>query len=126
MNPKELRYTREHEWITPSGEVRTVGITLHAQKELGDIVYVELPRVGQALQATRPFGTVESVKAVSDLFAPASGAVVEVNADLGEHPERINADPYGGGWLVRIRLADPKEIDTLLSAGEYEKYLGES
>ena len=123
--PDDLKYTREHEWIAVNGGVGTVGITHYAQSELGDIVYVELPAVGSPVVAGEEFGTVESVKAVSDIFAPASGVVLEVNAALASGPETVNKDPYGDGWLLRIRLADPKELGSLMTAADYRKYIEE-
>ena len=126
MPPHDLRYSKEHEWITLAGDVRTVGITHHAQEELGDIVFVELPKVGDRFEATNVFGTVESVKAVSELFSPVSSEVVEVNQDLADHPERINEEPYGAGWVIKVRLSNPGEIDSLLSAEDYEKFIAES
>jgi glycine cleavage system H protein len=121
--PEDLRYTKEHEWIEVRGDVATVGITQYAQAELGDIVYVELPQPGAAVVAGEPFGTVESVKAVSELFAPASGTVAEVNAALAQAPDQANKDPYGGGWMIRITMADAKELDALMTAAQYRKYV---
>jgi glycine cleavage system H protein len=121
--PEDLRYTKEHEWLEVRGGTATVGITQYAQAELGDIVYVELPQVGAAVVAGEPFGTVESVKAVSELFAPASGTVSEVNTALASSPEQVNKDPYGEGWMIRIAMADAKEADALMSAGQYRKYV---
>lgn len=123
--PADLKYTREHEWLAVREGVGTVGVTHYAQSELGDIVYVELPAVGTAVVAGEEFGTVESVKAVSEIFAPASGQVLEVNAALSSGPEIINKDPYGEGWLLKIRMADLKELDGLMSAAEYRKYIEE-
>jgi len=121
--PEDLKYTKEHEWVEVRGDVGTVGITHYAQSELGDIVYVELPPAGTAVVAGESFGTVESVKAVSEIYAPASGEVVEVNAALAEQQDVINKDPYGEGWLIKIRLADPKEMSGLMSVAEYRKYI---
>jgi glycine cleavage system H protein len=121
--PEDLRYTKEHEWLEVRGDVATVGITQYAQAELGDIVYVELPQAGAAIVAGEPFGTVESVKAVSELFAPASGTVAEVNAALSQSPDRVNKDPYGEGWMIRIAMADAKEADALMTAAQYRKYV---
>ena len=121
--PEELRYTKEHEWLGIKGEIATVGITHYAQAELGDIVYVELPQAGAAAVAGEPFGTVESVKAVSELFAPASGVVAEVNAALQQTPDTVNKDPYGEGWMIRIKIADLKETEGLMSAAQYRKYV---
>ena len=119
--PGNLKYTREHEWAKVEGDRARIGITAFAQEQLGDVVFVELPKVGARVTATRTFGVVESVKAVSDLFAPLSGEVVEINADLAKKPETVNADPYGQGWMIVVKVADPKEIDSLLSAADYEK-----
>jgi len=121
--PEDLRYTKEHEWLEVRDGTATVGITQYAQAELGDIVYVELPKVGAAVVAGEPFGTVESVKAVSELFAPASGTVAEVNAALAANPERVNKDPYGEGWMIRIAMADAKEAESLMTAAQYRKYV---
>ncbi len=121
--PANLRYTKEHEWAKVEGNRARVGITHYAQDQLGDVVFVELPKVGTRVRQMQSFGVVESVKAVSDLFAPLSGEVVEVNPSLTEHPEQVNQDPYGGGWLIIIAMADPKELDALESATDYEKYL---
>jgi glycine cleavage system H protein len=120
--PNELRYTRTDEWVRVEGEEAIVGITDYAQSELGDIVYLELPEVGRYLQVEEPFGVIESVKAASDLYAPAEGEVVAVNSRLQAALETINDDPYGAGWLIRIRLKDPAQLDTLLSADEYRRY----
>lgn len=121
--PAEYRYTREHEWVQVSGNAATVGITHHAQDQLGDVVFVELPSVGAKLQAGGPFGAVESVKAVSDLYAPISGDVTEVNESLIDAPEKINEDPHGEGWLVRLAVADINELPQLLSAEQYAEYV---
>ena len=121
--PADLKYTREHEWARVDGSRARVGITHFAQDQLGDVVFVELPKVGTRVRQMETFGVVESVKAVSDLFAPLSGEVVEVNQGLVEHPEQVNRDPYGEGWLIVVALADPKELANLLSAADYEKYL---
>ena len=120
--PGELQYTKTHEWVRREEDVATVGITDHAQDELGDIVFVELPEEGATFDAGDSFGTVESVKAVSDIYAPVGGEVVEVNSALNDAPERINEDPYGGGWLIRLR---PSGEGNLLSAEEYERVLEE-
>lgn len=125
MNPKGLLYTKEHEWLKISGDAGTVGITDHAQKELGEVVYVELPKVGDKFDAGETFGTVESVKAVSELFIPVSSEVVEVNEELGAAPEAINGDPYGKGWMIRIRIRDAKETSSLMSAEQYDEYTKE-
>src|SRR5262245_38764183 len=120
MNPQDLLYSKEHEWIRVAGDIGTVGITHHAQDELGDVIYVELPKVGTKVEAGKPVGTIESVKAVSELFSPATGEVTEVNADLLNAPETVNADPYGKGWLVRIKM--DKSPSGLMSAEQYTQY----
>ena len=125
MYPTNFHYTKEHEWVRVEGDVGVVGITDHAQQELGDIVYVDLPKVGAAIEKGKPFGSVESVKAVSDIYAPVSGAIVEINEALSTAPEKINEDPHGQAWLVKIKLSDPAELKQLLSADDYQKYLGE-
>ena len=122
--PTDRKYTKEHEWIQVNGSTGTIGITDYAQQTLGDIVFVETPKVGAELTAGKPFGTVESVKAVSDLFAPASGAVAEVNGELATSPEKVNKDPHGS-WMVKITLKNPSELDRLLSAEDYEKFVAE-
>lgn len=124
MYPENFRYTKEHEWISVEGDTGTVGITDHAQKELGDIVYVDLPKTGTAVERMKVMGSVESVKAVSELFSPVSGEVVEVNAALAEAPEKLNVDPHGEAWLVKIRLSNPEELKDLLTAAEYQEYIG--
>ncbi len=123
--PENFRYTKEHEWILVEGDTGTVGITDHAQKELGDIVYVDLPKPGAAVEAGKTLGSVESVKAVSDIYSPVSGEVVAVNDLLATSPEKLNEDPHGAAWLVKIRLSHPAELDSLLSAADYQAYLGE-
>jgi glycine cleavage system H protein len=123
MYPESYRYTREHEWISIEGGVGTVGITHHAQEKLGDIVFVELPAVGRQLEATEALGSVESVKAVADIYSPLAGEVLEVNSALADHPETLNQDPHGAGWLVRLKLADPGAVDGLLSARDYEEFV---
>jgi glycine cleavage system H protein len=119
--PADLRYTKEHEWAKLEGDKARVGITAFAQEQLGDVVFVELPKVGTKVTAMKTFGVVESVKAVSDLYAPLSGEVVEINAELPKKPEIVNAEPYGKGWMIVIKLADIKEWDGLISAADYEK-----
>ena len=121
--PGELRYTKEHEWAKLEGDKARVGITAFAQEQLGDVVFVELPKVGAKITAMKTFGVVESVKAVSDLFAPLSGEVVEVNAELPKAPEVVNADPYGKGWMIVIKLSNAKEWEGLMPAGDYEKLI---
>jgi glycine cleavage system H protein len=124
--PAELKYTREHEWARIEGDRARIGITAFAQEQLGDVVFVELPKVGARLTARQTFGVVESVKAVSDLFAPVSGQVVEANAALAKAPETVNADPYGRGWMLVVALADPAEVDALMSAQAYEAFIAEA
>ena len=119
--PTDRKYTKEHEWISPDG---TIGITNHAQESLGDIVFVDLPKVGAEITAGKTFGTVESVKAVSDLYAPASGTVTAVNGDLSTAPEKVNKDAHGS-WMVKLKLKDPAELNALLSAADYEKFVSE-
>jgi glycine cleavage system H protein len=123
MYPDTFRYTKEHEWVRIESDQATIGITFHAQKELGDIVYVDLPKVGTHVEQTKPIGSVESVKAVSDLFAPMSGEVVEVNGLLTDSPEKLNADPHGEAWLIKIKLSAPQETAHLLSAADYQAYV---
>ncbi|HEV8617194.1 MAG TPA: glycine cleavage system protein GcvH [Methylomirabilota bacterium] len=123
--PADLKYTKEHEWAKRDGARVRVGITAFAQEQLGDIVFVEVPKVGTKVTAHKPFGVVESVKAVSDLFAPVSGEVVEVNAELPNAPETINKDPYGKGWMILITPSNPAEWDALLTAAQYEEFLAQ-
>jgi glycine cleavage system H protein len=123
--PENLRYTKEHEWVSVDGDTGTVGITFHAQKELGDIVYVDLPKPGTQVEVGKTLGSVESVKAVSDIYSPVTGEVTEANALLSEAPEKLNEDPHGTAWLVKIRLANPAEAAALLSAADYTAYIGE-
>ena len=125
MSPDDLLYTKEHEWIRITGETGVVGITDHAQKELGEVVYVELPKVGDRLDAGQTFGSVESVKAVSELFTPVSGEILETNDEVGNSPEMVNEDPYGKGWLIRIQLRDPSQTADLMSNEEYDEYTSE-
>ena len=125
MYPQEFLYTKEHEWIRVDESIGTLGLTDHAQKELGDIVYVELPKVGDPVTAGEPLGTVESVKAVSEIFSPVTGEVSAINMLLNNNPEMLNADPHGEAWLVRIRLLDRREIEKLMTADEYEAFLQE-
>jgi glycine cleavage system H protein len=122
--PTDRIYTKQHEWIQASGDTAVVGITDYAQNSLGDIVFVELPKVGAELAAGKPLGTVESVKAVSDIYAPASGSVTEVNGELATSPEAVNKDAHGA-WLLKLKLKNPGELDGLLSAADYEKYVAE-
>lgn len=123
--PSDLRYSKTDEWVQVEGNIATIGITDYAQSELGDIVYVELPEPGRVLQAEEMFGTVESVKAVADLYAPVAGEVVETNPAVTERYELLNEDPYGEGWLIKVRLADPSEVDGLLTAEQYAAYIEE-
>jgi len=123
--PADLKYTKEHAWVRVEGAEALVGITGHAQKELGDIVFVETPKVGAVLSQLKPFGVVESVKSVSDLHAPVSGVVARVNEALAATPELVNKDCYGTGWMIAIAMKDPGELDELMSAGEYEAYVAE-
>ncbi|HEY4189848.1 MAG TPA: glycine cleavage system protein GcvH [Candidatus Limnocylindrales bacterium] len=120
MVPSDLRYTKDHEWVRIDGDVATIGITAYAADQLGDIVFVELPEPGRTLDQFAAFGVVESVKAVSDLFAPLSGEVTETNADLGPSPELVNSDPFGGGWMIRVRVSDAGQVETLLDADAYD------
>jgi glycine cleavage system H protein len=122
--PENLKYTKDHEWILADGKTGTVGITEHAQGELGDVVFVELPSVGKALKQHDSFGTIEAVKAVSDLYAPIAGTVAEVNKDLATTPELVNKDPYGKGWMIRITIANPQELASLMDAATYRKLIG--
>ena len=123
MYPPNFRYTKEHEWVRVDGDIGTIGITDYAQEELGDIVYVDPPKVGTKLEQGKTAGSVESVKAVSDIYAPVSGEVTEVNAALADKPEKLNADPHGDAWLFRLKLSAPAEVAKLLSADEYQKYI---
>ena len=125
MSPDDLLYTKEHEWLRIMGDSGTVGITDHAQKELGEVVYVELPKPGLKFDSGEAFGNIESVKAVSELFIPVSGEVVEINEELGTAPEKINEDPYGEGWLIRIRILNPAETEDLMSSEKYDEYTKE-
>ena len=125
MYPDDLRYTREHEWVRIEGDVAAIGVTDYAQEELGDVVFVELPAVGSKVKHSEPFGVIESVKAVSDLYAPISGEVLEVNRALENEPELVNKDPHGRGWMIRLRPADSAEIESLLDALSYQKLVDE-
>ena len=121
--PADLRYTREHEWVRVEGEVATIGITEYAQGELGDVVFVELPAVNSTTAQMQTFGTIEAVKTVSDLYAPLTGTVIEVNAKLADKAELINQDPYGEGWIIKLKISNKDEIEALLSAEDYQKSL---
>ena len=123
MYPQDFRYTKEHEWVRVDGDIGTIGITDHAQQELGDIVYVDLPKVGTKVTQGATAGSVESVKAVSDIYAPVSGDVTEINSTLADAPEKLNSDPHGDAWLIKIKLSAPAEMAKLLSADEYQKYI---
>jgi len=123
--PREYRYTNQHEWVRVDKDVATVGITDYAQHELGDVVFVELPKPATKITAGKSFGTVESVKAVSEIYAPVSGEVVEVNNDLHNTPEKINSDPHGAAWLIKVRLANPAEVNSLMDATAYEKFIAD-
>ena len=122
--PDNLKYTKEHEWVLADGSEGTIGITDHAQHELGDIVYVDLPKAGDTLEKGHSLGSVESVKAVSDIYAPVSGEVIAVNELLSQHPEKLNEDPHGTAWLVKIKLSQPTELNELMSAADYQTYVG--
>lgn len=122
--PSELKYTKDHEWVKVDGDIATVGITDFAQKELGDIVYVEVDSLDQTLDKDEVFGTVEAVKTVSDLFLPLSGEIVEFNEELEANPELVNSDPYGAGWMVKVKIANPAEIETLFDSEQYKNEIG--
>ncbi|HEV7500736.1 MAG TPA: glycine cleavage system protein GcvH [Vicinamibacteria bacterium] len=123
MDPADLKYTKDHEWVRVEGEQGTVGITDYAQKQLGDVVYVELPEKGRTLKEHETFGTVESVKAVSELFSPVAGEVVDANAALVQTPETLNTDPYGAAWMIKVRLSDAKAVAALMDAAAYRQYV---
>lgn len=123
--PENLKYTSEHEWIRKEGDVAYVGITDYAQSQLGDIVFVDVPTVGETLKKDEVFGTIEVVKTISDLFIPVSGEVIELNEQLEGNPELVNSDPYGEGWIIKVRLTEPKELDNLLDAAAYKKVVNE-
>ena len=123
--PKELKYTKDHEWISIDGEIATVGITDFAQRELGDIVYVEVETVGETLEADAVFGTVEAVKTVSDLFLPVSGEIIEFNDSLEETPEDVNSDPYSKGWMIKLKVTDTDDLNELLDSTQYKELIGE-
>lgn len=122
--PGNLRYTKDHEWLSLEGDIATIGITDFAQGELGDIVYVEIETVGKALAAESVFGTVEAVKTVSDLFLPVSGTILELNPELNDAPELVNSDPYGKGWMIKMKVDHPADVDSLLDAAGYQKVVG--
>lgn len=123
MYPQDLRYTREHEWVRPEGDRGAIGITYYAQEQLGDVVFVELPKLGSQVEQGKPFGVVESVKTASDLYAPVGGEIVEVNEKLVDRPELVNQDPYGEGWMIVVRLSDPAQLSSLLTSAQYEATL---
>jgi glycine cleavage system H protein len=120
--PEDLHYSKDHEWVRVEGDLAVVGITDYAQNSLGDVVYVELPKVGEEFAANESFGSVESVKAVSEMFSPVSGTVADVNEALNDEPEKVNGDPYGEGWMMRVRMSSPLQVDSLLTAAEYEDF----
>jgi glycine cleavage system H protein len=124
MYPENFRYTKEHEWVLVEGDTGTVGITDHAQEELGDIVYVDLPKVGTAIEQGKSLGSVESVKAVSDVYCPVSGEVTETNTTLADKPESLNSDPHGAAWLIKLKLSAPAQAQSLMTAAEYQAYIG--
>ena len=124
-NPEDCYYTKEHEWIRVEDGTGIIGITDHAQQALGDVVYVEMPSLADTFDAGEVFGNIESVKAVSELFMPASGEVIEINEDLADTPELVNQDPYNDGWMIKIKLADPRDVDALMSVTDYEEFLKE-
>lgn len=124
--PDDLHYSKDHEWVRVEGDTATVGITDFAQHSLGDVVYIELPSAGDKIAAHEPFGSVESVKAVSEVFTPISGEIVEVNDGLNDSPESVNSDPYGDGWMIKLKMDNAGEADAMLNAAEYEEYLSES
>jgi glycine cleavage system H protein len=121
--PENLRYSKDHEWVAVVGDVATIGITDYAQHSLGDVVYIDMPRVGDKLNSHESFGSVESVKAVSEVFTPVAGEIVEVNDGLNDTPEAVNNDPYNAGWMIKVKMDNPGEADGMLSAAEYEEYL---
>ena len=123
--PEDLHYSKDHEWVRVDGNIATIGITDYAQNSLGDVVYVEVSKAGDELSANEAFGSVESVKAVSELFTPVTGTVTEQNESLQDQPEIVNTDPYGGGWMIRVKMSSPGEVDSLLTAAEYEDFTKE-
>jgi len=123
--PADLLYTKEHEWLLVDGDVATIGITDYAQQELGDVVYVELPEEGHELEPEDEFGSVESVKAVSEIYSPVSGVVKEVNTELDDNPELVNEDPYGDAWMIRVVLSDKSQLENLMTADQYQEYISE-
>ena len=123
MVPSDLRYTKDHEWVRVDGDTATIGVTDFAANQLGDVVFVDLPAVGAPVEQFATFGVVESVKAVSDLYAPVSGEVVEVNGDLGSKPELVNSDPFGGGWMIKVKVSNMDELSNLMDAAKYDEYV---
>lgn len=121
--PENLKYSKDHEWVSVDGDIATMGITDYAQSSLGDVVYVDFPRVGDKFEAHEAFGSVESVKAVSEVFTPIAGEITEINEGLNDTPEKANADPYGDGWFVKVKMSNPGEADALMSSEEYDEYL---
>jgi glycine cleavage system H protein len=124
MYPENYRYTKEHEWVLVEGDTGTVGVTDHAQEELGDIVYVDLPKAGAKIEQGKSLGSVESVKAVSDVYCPVSGEVTEVNSSLADKPELLNSDPHGAAWLIKLKLSNPAEVENLMTAADYQAHIG--
>ena len=120
--PEDLHYSKDHEWVRVDGDQAIIGITDYAQNSLGDVVYVELPKAGEEFAANEPFGSVESVKAVSEVFTPVAGEIVKINESLADEPETVNSDPYGNGWMIRVKMKNPGEVDSLLTAAEYEDF----
>jgi len=120
--PEDLHYSKDHEWVRVEGSEAVIGITDYAQNSLGDVVYVEVPKPGEEFAANESFGSVESVKAVSEVFTPVSGVIASINESLADEPEKVNSDPYGDGWMIRVKMANPGEVDSLLSAAEYEDF----
>lgn len=125
MNPSDLKYHKEHEWVRVEGDIAVIGISHFAQDQLGEVVYVDMPDAGDAVTADETFGEIESVKSVSELYSPVSGEIVEVNESLDDSPETVNADPYGDGWMIKVRMSDTSEIDALMSAADYESFINE-
>ena len=120
--PEDLHYSKDHEWVRVEGDQAIIGVTDYAQNSLGDVVYVELPKAGDKFAASEPFGSVESVKAVSEVFTPIAGSITSINESLADEPEKVNSDPYGDGWMIRLKMDNPGEVDSLLSAAEYEDF----
>lgn len=125
MNPSDLKYHKEHEWVRTEGDVAVIGISHFAQDQLGEVVYVDMPDAGDTVTADDTFGEIESVKSVSELYSPVSGEIVEVNETLEDSPETVNADPYGDGWMIKVRMSDVGELDALMSAADYESFINE-